>query len=102
MAWEDVIIYIPDQDKSLRAYEWKVNGLRLRVTRHICDPDKWFISFRPFYDLKEIGNVGDDIEKLKEKALDEARSQLNYWLSARRYEVYLAAEGGKEKEDVTN
>ena len=73
MAWEDVIIYIPDQDKSLRAYEWKVNGLRLRVTRHICDPDKWFISFRPFYDLKEIGNVGDDIEKLKEKALDEAR-----------------------------
>ena len=80
MPWKDVTSY-SREDRRLAAEprEWmtELGTLRLTVHQHFCDPTKWFVSCDPFFNIREIGVVGDAVHGIQRRALDMLSAKLD-------------------------
>lgn len=73
MAWKDVTGYSQgDRLKQPKSWELRFGNMRIVLTQHISEPGVWFTKCEPFYDLHQIGKVGDDVDALKKVAIEKA------------------------------
>lgn len=73
MTWKDVTSYSQgDRLKEPKSWELRFCNMRIVLTQHISERGVWFTKCEPFYDLHQIGKVGDDVEALKKVAVEKA------------------------------
>lgn len=80
LAWKDVTSWSqgdPYPRPEPRTWEVEIGALRLCLHHHIADMSKWFVTCEPFFSVKEIGNVGDDVEALKQEALARVSQKID-------------------------
>lgn len=77
MPWKDVTSRSRYELKTEpRSWELQTADLRIVLTHHIHSPGKWVLKCEPFFRHLEFGEIGDDVDNLKRKAVDLIKSSL--------------------------
>ena len=76
MSWKDITSYRSDEPRVPKTFVKNFAGVRVVLTQHIHYPGDWLVCFEPFLTHHKVGDVGDPVEDVQERAVECVRSVL--------------------------